>query len=733
MIAGSKKGTVKNTGNKCDPKKVEKLKSLHSSTQRLSSVIKSKLDTCSDNDAKAGVNNAGGKPHLYKNTRKPLLIGIFAILLVGGIAALLLFSGQFVGKAINLPAGDAGIVVSENSVLPGSSFTATLGANPGRGVPGFDVALRYQVGLVYKGITYFNNAGEELEGFLIEERIEGNKVHIRGFHPELQASPSQFDIARIEFSIHPNARIGSQLALDVDEAVMDTANNPIVRKGSATITVGCAAGQELIDGQCQGVCIPQTCAEMGKNCGTVDDGCGGMLECGTCAGNEQCGPANVCIAVGCANGAITPPGCGDCPQGKSLIDNFCTDDRDGDLVADTSDVCPGHDDRLDADGDGIPDGCDNCQRAANADQTDSDGDGIGDVCANCVPTADSENRCSDGVDNDCNGLIDCADPLCAEEQGADTPEGEPQFCCQADDHCGFATGWYCNDVFACSCNPNDDSADCDEDNVLNGVDNCPAEFNRNQADSDGNGVGDACEVAPAGAGVDNANDADNDGIADAEDICPGHDDNIDLDGDGTPDGCDNDRDGDGITNTDDCGADDPNIAGKTTYVPDYDDDGYGMGIPAQLCNPQGAYTALVAGDCDDVRGEDEQICINARDAGSLDCSNAAHALCAECRNPGVDEICGDGVDNNCDRAIDEVGCVQPVVQVKLGDVNGDTFIDILDINLIVDHIAEVQALEGNQLTAANTDCDSEGIADIFDINIIVAAIANEVTELSCPE
>lgn len=129
----------------------------------------------------------------------------------------------------------------------------------------------------------------------------------------------------------------------------------------------------------------------------------------------------------------------------------------------------------------------------------------------CVPTAATENRCSDGVDNDCNGLIDCTDPGCAEEQSADSAEGEPQFCCQTDDHCGFAIGWYCNN-FACACDPDDGSADCDEDNVLNGVDNCPAEYNRNQADADADGVGDRCEVAA---------DADSDGVIDGTDLCPG--------------------------------------------------------------------------------------------------------------------------------------------------------------------------------------------------------------------
>jgi len=37
----------------------------------------------------------------------------------------------------------------------------------------------------------------------------------------------------------------------------------------------------------------------------------------------------------------------------------------------------------DTDGDGIPDGCDNCPGVANPEQADSDGDGIGDACADC--------------------------------------------------------------------------------------------------------------------------------------------------------------------------------------------------------------------------------------------------------------------------------------------------------------------------------------------------------------
>lgn len=46
-----------------------------------------------------------------------------------------------------------------------------------------------------------------------------------------------------------------------------------------------------------GSCVPTTCAALGKNCGSISDGCGGTLSCGTCATGMTCGgggTANVC-------------------------------------------------------------------------------------------------------------------------------------------------------------------------------------------------------------------------------------------------------------------------------------------------------------------------------------------------------------------------------------------------------------------------------------------------------
>jgi lysophospholipase L1-like esterase len=46
-----------------------------------------------------------------------------------------------------------------------------------------------------------------------------------------------------------------------------------------------------------GSCTPTTCAAQGKNCGSIGDGCGGTLTCGSCISPQTCGgggTANVC-------------------------------------------------------------------------------------------------------------------------------------------------------------------------------------------------------------------------------------------------------------------------------------------------------------------------------------------------------------------------------------------------------------------------------------------------------
>jgi hypothetical protein len=56
----------------------------------------------------------------------------------------------------------------------------------------------------------------------------------------------------------------------------------------------CPYGADCIDNMCVFTpCVPQTCVSLDANCGLLGDGCGDVLDCGTCTAPETCGGAGV--------------------------------------------------------------------------------------------------------------------------------------------------------------------------------------------------------------------------------------------------------------------------------------------------------------------------------------------------------------------------------------------------------------------------------------------------------
>ncbi len=185
-----------------------------------------------------------------------------------------------------------------------------------------------------------------------------------------------------------------------------------------------------------------------------------------------------------------------------------------------------------------------------------------------------------------------------------------------------------------------DPTDDDNDGLGNGCDNCPQRANPDQADADEDGRGDLCDNCVGAANGDQAN-GDGDALGDACDNCPGlaNEDQADGDGDARGDVCDNcvdlpnadqaDEDGDEIGDECDPCAGDP--IDEACDGLDNDCDGQ---VDEDVDSP---------GPCD--TGE-PGICAD----GLLLCDNGGF-ICEPEALPAF-EAC-DGLDNDCDGAIDE--------------------------------------------------------------------------------
>lgn len=223
--------------------------------------------------------------------------------------------------------------------------------------------------------------------------------------------------------------------------------------------------------------------------------------------------------------------------------------------------------RFDIDRDGVAFECDNADQVPNPAQSDVDGDGIGDVIDLCPVVAGDPNNTTDsdtdGIGNACDRCSQTLTTYNAVLESAGVPFG---MWVRANPHQG----------------------DADQDGIGDACDNCPTVANCGdfgpdnpatlgaelplddpslcQTDTNGNGIGDACE-AEGGMGFADGDDFDGDGLSNADDGCPRIPSACPGGGEGP---CEHaDDDGDGIGNAcDTC----PHVANPEQLLEGSDDD-----------------------------------------------------------------------------------------------------------------------------------------------------------------
>jgi hypothetical protein len=374
------------------------------------------------------------------------------------------------------------------------------------------------------------------------------------------------------------------------------------------------------------------------------------------------------------------------------VDDDC--DNDGILNDDDNCVCTANPDQKDTDGnnfgdacdddwdgDGVPNEEDNCPTIINPDQTNTDkdmmnGDQDGDLCdldddgdgdlddVDCAPKNPAINsnavELCDNVDNNCNAVIDegftdsdndkladCVDPdddndgdldECAEGEvncKVDCAPTDPTINSQADEVCdGLDNNCDGNVDEGFDDTDEDEIADCvdadmDNDGVDNEDDNCKLVVNADQANHDDDALGDACDT-----------DDDNDGVLDDDDNCKDepNKEQTDLDKDGLGNACDGDKDGDTVNEADgDCNDLDADVFPDSDEFCDGKDNNCNTKVDEGFTDTDNDGLADCVDDNDD----------NDVDLDDVDCAPTDALIHSE-----AEELC-DGIDNNCNSAIDE--------------------------------------------------------------------------------
>ncbi len=234
------------------------------------------------------------------------------------------------------------------------------------------------------------------------------------------------------------------------------------------------------------------------------------------------------------------------------------------------------------------------------------------------------------------------------------------------------------------CDPDDDN-----DTILDGVDNCPLTANADQANNDGDSLGDVCDP-----------DDDNDTILDGVDNCPltANADQANNDGDSLGDVCDPDDDNDTILDgVDNCPL--------TANADQANNDGDGLG---DVCDPD----------------DDNDTILD----GADNCPFTANTDQADFDGDNIGDVCdgdrdGDGVLNVDDNCPDNPNLDQ-------ADNDGDGSGDACDPDDDNDGVADGDDNCPFTANADQSDLDGDNIGDVCDIDIDGDGVNNDVD--NCP-
>jgi slime mold repeat-containing protein len=175
----------------------------------------------------------------------------------------------------------------------------------------------------------------------------------------------------------------------------------------------CTFNDRCVKGECRGT--PYTCND-GNVC--TDDVCDGTGRCRFPANTAPCDDGNLCTRNDTCTNGICSGTTFTCDDG-----NVCTDDSCNPAVGcvHAANTAPCDDGNACTSGDvcstgvcgGTPAGCCATYEVSCTNGVDDDCDGLVDRAdPDCLCLPEPESACNNGIDDDCNGLVDFEDPAC---------------------------------------------------------------------------------------------------------------------------------------------------------------------------------------------------------------------------------------------------------------------------------------------------------------------------------